>query len=46
VADPFTLQELGVVGAAGALCSLAVRFGATRLIDNLVLGSFSEVQSD
>jgi pantoate--beta-alanine ligase len=46
VADPFTLQELGEVGAAGALCSLAVRFGATRLIDNLVLGSFSEVQSD
>jgi pantoate--beta-alanine ligase len=46
VADPFTLQELGEVGAAGALCSLAVRFGATRLIDNLVLGSFSDVQSD
>jgi pantothenate synthetase len=25
------------VGAAGALCSLAVRFGSTRLIDNMLL---------
>jgi pantoate--beta-alanine ligase len=39
VADPLTLRELDHVGAAGALCSLAVRFGATRLIDNMVLGS-------
>jgi pantoate--beta-alanine ligase len=39
VADPLTLKELDDVGAGGALCSLAVRFGATRLIDNLLLGS-------
>ena len=38
VADALTLRELDHVGAAGALCSLAVRFGPTRLIDNLVLG--------
>jgi pantoate--beta-alanine ligase len=38
VADAQTLRELDQVGAAGALCSLAVRFGTTRLIDNLVLG--------
>jgi pantoate--beta-alanine ligase len=38
VADPLTLKELDEVGAAGALCSLAVRFGATRLIDNLLVG--------
>jgi len=37
VADALTLHELDHVGAAGALCSLAVRFGATRLIDNIVL---------
>lgn len=39
VADPLTLKELDDIGASGALCSLAVRFGATRLIDNVVLGS-------
>jgi pantoate--beta-alanine ligase len=38
VADILTLRELDQVGASGALCSLAVRFGATRLIDNMVLG--------
>jgi pantoate--beta-alanine ligase len=37
VADPETLEEIGHIGDAGALVSLAVRFGATRLIDNLVL---------
>jgi pantoate--beta-alanine ligase len=37
VADALTLRELDHVGAAGALCSLAVRFGTTRLIDNMVL---------
>ena len=39
VADALTLRELDYVGAAGALCSLAVRFGATRLIDNVLLGA-------
>ncbi|MDB5429895.1 MAG: panC [Caulobacter sp.] len=38
IADPLTLLELDEVGDAGALASLAVRFGDTRLIDNLVLG--------
>jgi pantoate--beta-alanine ligase len=38
IADPDTLQELDRV-AAGALASLAVRLGTTRLIDNLVLNS-------
>jgi pantoate--beta-alanine ligase len=37
VADPVTLAELDHVGGAGALVSLAVRFGAVRLIDNVVL---------
>jgi pantoate--beta-alanine ligase len=37
VADPLDLRELDTV-AQGALASLAVRLGATRLIDNLVLG--------
>ena len=37
-ADPLTLQELDEVGASGALLSLAVRFGKTRLIDNVLLG--------
>ena len=36
VADPLTLRELDRV-EAGAVVSLAVRFGSTRLIDNLVL---------
>ena len=40
VADPLTLQELDDSGAAqGALASLAVRIGNTRLIDNVLLGS-------
>jgi pantoate--beta-alanine ligase len=39
VADPETLAELqGPVGE-GALASMAVRIGATRLIDNLILRS-------
>jgi pantoate--beta-alanine ligase len=37
IADPDTLEELEQVGSA-ALASLAVRFGATRLIDNVRLG--------
>ncbi len=36
-ADPLTLQELDVVDRGGALLSLAVRIGKTRLIDNLLL---------
>jgi pantoate--beta-alanine ligase len=38
VADPDTLQELTQL-RDGALASLAVRFGATRLIDNLALSA-------
>ncbi len=38
VADPVTLVELEQIGPAGALVSLAVKFGAVRLIDNVVLG--------
>lgn len=37
LADPETLQELEQVGPAGALASLAVRIGSTRLIDNIIL---------
>jgi pantoate--beta-alanine ligase len=37
IADPATLAELNRVGGAGALVSLAVRFGTVRLIDNVVL---------
>lgn len=37
VAHPHTLQELDQVGEAGALLSMAVRIGSTRLIDNIVL---------
>ena len=37
IADPDTLEELDQV-TSGALVSLAVRFGATRLIDNVLLG--------
>jgi pantoate--beta-alanine ligase len=37
VADPVTLQELEGPIERGALLSLAVRFGATRLIDNILL---------
>ena len=38
VADPGTLEELATI-AAEALVSLAVGFGRTRLIDNVVLGA-------
>lgn len=38
IADPDTLEELVMVDARGAVASLAVRFGKTRLIDNLLLG--------
>ena len=38
LADPQTLRELARVEGQ-ALASLAVRFGATRLIDNLLLGA-------
>lgn len=37
VAHPVTLAELDRVGPEGALVSLAVRLGAVRLIDNVVL---------
>ena len=37
VADPQTLSELDEIGPSGALMSLAVRIGTTRLLDNLVL---------
>ncbi len=36
IADPTTLAELTVTGSR-VLASVAVRFGATRLIDNLIL---------
>jgi pantoate--beta-alanine ligase len=39
VADRETLREVERIGEGGALLSLAVRIGRTRLIDNLVLGS-------
>lgn len=38
IADPDTLEELRTVDERGAVASLAVRFGKTRLIDNLLLG--------
>ena len=38
-ADPLTLRELEGSIEAGALLSLAVRFGKTRLIDNLIMAS-------
>lgn len=37
IADGDTLEELDEVPDAGAVMSLAVRYGTTRLIDNLVL---------
>lgn len=38
IADPYTLEELDDIGnATEALASLAVRIGATRLIDNVVM---------
>jgi pantoate--beta-alanine ligase len=39
VADRETLRELKRVGEGGALLSLAVRIGKTRLIDNVVVGA-------
>lgn len=39
LADPDTLEEARGSIDAGVLASLAVRFGGTRLIDNLLLGS-------
>ncbi|WP_428674589.1 pantoate--beta-alanine ligase [Reyranella sp.] len=39
IADRGSLKELGQVPADGALASMAVRFGKTRLIDNVILGS-------
>ena len=38
IADPDTLEELSSVDERGAVASLAVRFGKTRLIDNLLFG--------
>lgn len=37
VAHPLTLRELDTIGPDGALLSLAVRFGTTRLLDNILL---------
>ncbi|MCA0351784.1 MAG: pantoate--beta-alanine ligase [Chloroflexi bacterium] len=37
IADPRSLQELTTIDQQGALVSLAVRIGKTRLIDNLVM---------
>lgn len=39
VADPITLTEIDERIERGALVSLAVRFGTTRLIDNVVLNA-------
>lgn len=39
IADPLTLRELTTIAERGALLSLAVRFGTTRLLDNVVLGA-------
>ena len=38
IANPLTLREVEMVGEEGALVSLAVRIGATRLIDNVLIG--------
>lgn len=37
VGCPTTMEELEEVGPAGAVVSVAVRLGAVRLIDNVVL---------
>lgn len=37
IANPHSLQELTTIDQQGALVSLAVRIGKTRLIDNLVM---------
>ena len=39
VADPDDLTELDLVGPSGAILSLAARFGATRLLDNVLLAT-------
>ena len=39
IADPDTLVELEAIGPSGAILSLAVRFGATRLLDNVILNA-------
>ncbi len=39
IADTDTLEELDLVPDAGAVMSLAVRYGTTRLIDNVVLAA-------
>jgi pantoate--beta-alanine ligase len=39
IAHPWTLQELEQIDEVGALISLAVRFGNTRLIDNIILAT-------
>jgi pantoate--beta-alanine ligase len=39
VADPDSLAELDLIGPGGAILSLAARFGATRLLDNVLLGT-------
>lgn len=44
-AHPLTLHELAEVDADGALLSLAVRIGRTRLIDNLLLATQSTERS-
>jgi pantoate--beta-alanine ligase len=38
VADPDTLEEVEQVSATGAMVSTAVRLGAIRIIDNVILG--------
>ena len=45
VADPDTLAELDQVGPRGAVLSLAVRFGTTRLLDNVILRGNSVVNA-
>lgn len=39
IADRRSLKELERVEADGALASMAVRIGKTRLIDNVILGA-------
>lgn len=46
IADPDTLTELETVDARGAVASLAVRIGQTRLIDNLLLGAARQAWLD
>jgi pantoate--beta-alanine ligase len=37
VANPETGEEIATVGSDGALFSIAVKIGKTRLIDNVIL---------